>query len=166
MLRFSNRPRRPRPKAETKAAGRQMPKWRRWLSSPRLRDAAMLALTLVTATRLVSAAVAHPPPVATPGDIVPISRVASWMSSVNHVNARNLSNAFAQPGSVCTLQIGRMARHGGDLTVLAVRPDGVMLSWAGGPTAAPGEACAGGETGILVSDADYRSLLMRASVRR
>jgi hypothetical protein len=166
MLRFFNRPRRLRPKAEAKAAVRQMPKWRRWLASPRLLDAALLMLTLVTATRLVSAAVAHPPPVATPGDIVPVSQAASWMSSVNHVNARNLSDAFAQPGSACSLQISRMAQHGGDLTVLAVRPDGVMLSWAGGPTAAPAKACAGGETGILVSDADYRSLLMRAPVRR
>ncbi len=163
MLRDSNRPRQ---KAALRPAVRTLPKWRNWLAGPRLFDAAVLVLAVATATRLVSAAVAHPPPAATPGDIVPITRVANWMSSVNHVDARNLSSAFARPGSACSLQIGRMAQHGGDLTVLAVRPDGVMLSWAGGPTAAPAQACAGGETGILVSDADYRSLLMRAPVRR
>ncbi len=77
------------------------------------------------------------------------------------MKAHNLSDAFAAPGYACQLDIKYMARAGGSFAVLAVRADGVMLSWAGGPTAAPGQACAGGETGILVSDADYRSLLLR-----
>ncbi|HEY1856218.1 hypothetical protein [Acidocella sp.] len=161
MLPFFKRPRRPRPNEAPKAAPRQTTKWRRLLGSRRVIDTVLLGLTMVTAARLVSAAVAHPPPVAVPGDIVPIERAANWMADVNVVHAHNLSGPFAAPGSVCQLNISRMAKTGGSLTVLAVRADGVMLSWAGGPTAAPGKACAGGQTGLLVSDADYRSLLMR-----
>ena len=156
MLRFTNRPRRPRP---TEAV-RQTP-WRRFLGSRRLFDTVLLGVTFVTAARLISAAVAHPPLVAMPGDIIPIERTTNWMAGVNVMKAHNLSNAFASSGRACELDIRYMAQAGGSFTVLAVRADGVMLSWAGGPTAAPGYACAGGQTGVLVSDADYRSLLMR-----
>jgi hypothetical protein len=158
MLRFTNRPRRPRPQAAVRPAS----KWRRFFGSRRLFDAVMLGATFVTAARLVSAAVAHPPPVATPGDMVPIEQAAGWMAGVDVVHAHNLRGVFAPPGRACELDIHRMAQTGGSFTVLAVRPDGVMLSWAGDPTAAPGRACAGGQTGILVSDEDYRSLLMWA----
>ncbi len=164
MLRFPKRPRRPR----SPAAGRQTPKWRRYFGTRRLIDTLMLGLAFVTAARLISAAVAHPPPVAMPGDIIPIVRATSWMGQGAGavVKARNLSTAFAAPGRACELDISHMARPGGSFTVLAVRHDGVMLSWAGGPTAAPGQACAGGQTGVLVSDADYRSLLMRVPTGR
>jgi hypothetical protein len=157
MLRFTNRPRRPRPQA----AARPASKWRRFFGSRRLFDAVMLGATFVTAARLVSAAVVHPPPLAMPGDIIPIASAANWMSDPTVMQAHNLSNAFASPGGACDLNISQMAKSGGSLTVLAVRADGVMLSWAGGPTAAPGKACAGGQTGVLVSDPDYRSLLLR-----
>jgi hypothetical protein len=157
MLRFTNRPRRPRPQAPVRPAS----KWRRFFGSRRLFDTVLLGVTFVAAARLVSAAVAHPPPVAMPGDIIPIERAANWMGGVTMVKAHNLGDAFAAPGSACELNIRHMAKSGGSFTVLAVRADGVMLSWAGGPTAAPGQACAGGQTGVLVSDADYRSLLMR-----
>lgn len=164
MLRFPKRSRQPRPPA----AGRQMPKWRRLFGSRRLIDALVIGLAFVTAARLVSAAVAHSPPVAMPGDIVQIERATNWMGQgpVAVVKARNLRNAFAAPGRACELNIRQMARAGGSFTVLAVRHDGVMLSWAGGPTAAPGQACAGGQTGVLVSDGDYRSLLMRVPTGR
>jgi hypothetical protein len=162
MLRYSNRRRRPRPKAVPKVPPRQMPNWRRLFVSRRVIDVFVLGLAMVTAARLVSAAVAHPPPVATPGDMVPIEQAAGWMAGVDVVHAHNLRGVFAPPGRACALDIHRMAQTGGSFTVLAVRPDGVMLSWAGDPTAAPGQACAGGQTGILVSDEDYRSLLMWA----
>jgi hypothetical protein len=162
MLRFTNRPRRPRPPGSVRPAS----KWRRFFGSRRLFDTVLLGVTFVAAARLVSAAVAHPPPVAMPGDIIPIERATNWMGQgpAAVVKARDLSDAFAAPGRVCELDIRQMARSGGSFTVLAVRSDGVMLSWAGGPTAAPGQACAGGQTGVLVSDADYRSLLMRVPV--
>ena len=111
MLRFSNRPRRPRPNAAPKAAPRQTPKWRRLFGSRRLIDTVVLGLTMVTAARLVSAAVAHPPPVAMPGDIVPIERAASWMAGVNVVHAHNLSGAFAAPGSACAARISAAWRR-------------------------------------------------------
>lgn len=156
MLRFTNRPRRPQPQK----AARQTP-WRRFLGSRRVFDTVLLGMIFVTAARLVSAAVAHPPLAATPGDIVPVGRTTSWMAGVTVVKAHDLSTAFAAPGRACELDIKHMAQAGGSFAVLAVRADGVMLSWAGGPTAAPEKACAGGQTGILVSNEDYHSLLMR-----
>jgi hypothetical protein len=154
MLRFTNRPRKSRPAVRQNS-------WRRLFGSRRLFDTLLLGLTFVTAARLVSAAVAQSPRVAMPGDIVPIERTTNWIAGVNVMKAHDLSDAFAAPGRACQLDIKYMARTGGSFAVLAVRADGVMLSWAGGPTAAPGQACAGGETGILVSDADYRSMLLR-----
>ena len=44
------------------------------------------------------------------------------------------------------------------MTVLAVRQDGVMLSWAGGATALTSAACRGGQS-VLVADANYSQLL-------
>jgi hypothetical protein len=163
MLRFSKRPR-PLPKEAPKAVPRQRRKARPLPGARRVIDVLLVAVSLVTAARLVSAAVAYPPPVAVPGDIVPLGRAANWMANVNVMNARDLSGAFAAPGRACRLDISRMAQAGGSFTVLAVRADGVMLSWAGGPTAAPGQACAGGATAMLISAGDYRSLLMRVPV--
>jgi hypothetical protein len=156
MLRFTNRPRRQGPKGPRPTSG-----WRRFFGSRRVIDTLVIGLTFVTTARLVSAAVAHPPPVAMPGDIIPIERAHNWMGGITLVQAHNLGNAFGAPSSACELNIRHMAKEGGSLTVLAVRPDGVMLSWAGGLTAAPGQACIGGQTGVLISDAAYRSLLMR-----
>lgn len=72
------------------------------------------------------------------------------------VPARVVANAWAPPGQACMLDEAVMLGHGGSLTVLAVRPDGVMLSWVGGVTAQARSCPAPGD--VLVTEADYQDL--------
>jgi hypothetical protein len=57
-----------------------------------------------------------------------------------------------------------MRQPGGTLTVLAVRADGVMLSWVGGNTARVAPCPAPGQ--FLVSAADYDALAQINVARR
>ncbi len=85
------------------------------------------------------------------------SAVASpLLPAAAKIPARHLAGAWAPPGGNCLLDVPAM-RHGGAMTVMALRPDGVMLSWAGGATASGPAACHGGED-VLVSNANYAQL--------
>jgi hypothetical protein len=72
------------------------------------------------------------------------------------IAARHVAGPWAPPGGNCLLDVPAM-QHGGAMTVMALRPDGVMLSWAGGATAAGSSACHGGDD-VLVSNANYEQL--------
>jgi hypothetical protein len=71
--------------------------------------------------------------------------------------ARIVSGPWAAAGRACRLNLARMARPGGAMTVMAVRGDGVMLSWAGGTTAAGRGNCQTPEK-ILLDKAAYQKL--------
>jgi hypothetical protein len=165
MLRYHNRPpRRLRPKPEAKVATRPAPKWWQVRADSR-QNLIMMLVAVVTLVRFVSAAIANPAPVAVPGDIVPLGTARS-MTPYETIQVRALATPWAKPGAACTLDVARMAHEGGAFSVLAVRNDGVMVSWAGGPTAAPAEACQPGPGGLLVPTADYSGLLVRPMPRR
>jgi len=51
-----------------------------------------------------------------------------------------------------------MSNPGGALTVMAVRADGVLLSWAGGATSTKAD-CRRANQPILISADDYEALL-------
>jgi hypothetical protein len=82
------------------------------------------------------------------------------------VPARFVAGPWSSPGRSCVLDVSTMMQPGGTLTVTSMRPDGVMLSWFGGATAAGAKNCqgAGGNpganAGYLVSDAEYERLAM------
>ena len=82
------------------------------------------------------------------------------------IPAREVASPWAKPGEACTLEIPIMSVKGGALSVLAVRKDGVMLSWAGGPTATGAQACQSGAGGLLVPTADYNGLVAKPRPRR
>ncbi len=163
MLRYSNRPPR-RQKPEVKTAVRLAPKW--WQVRTETATNFMLTLlAVVILARLVSAAIIDAPPVATPGDIIKMD-TSRWMMLYDTIPARPVASPWAKPGQACTLDIPLMSHEGGVLSVLAVRPDGVMLSWAGGPTATGPLACPAGAGGLLVPTADYSGLVAKPVPRR
>jgi len=165
MLRYQNRPpRRSRPKPEVKTAIRPAPKW--WQIRAEAAPNFMLTLlAVVTLARLASAAITNPPPVAVPGDIIKMD-TSRWMMLYDTIPAREVASPWAKPGVACTLDILLMSHEGGALSILAVRPDGVMLSWAGGPTETGAQACHAGEGGLLVPAADYSGLVAKPVPRR
>ncbi len=73
------------------------------------------------------------------------------------IPARLVADPWAPPGPGCTLDSLVMAHPGGAVTVIALRPDGVMLSWAGRATAPAAASCPGGQS-LLVSAVDYQQL--------
>ncbi len=98
-------------------------------------------------------------PVAQVGDRLIFTPATSGARrSMLQIPARLVTSPWSRPGPACTLQIAAMVRPGGAMTVLAVRQDGVMLSWAGGATASAGKPCQGGQS-LLVADAAYQQLL-------
>ena len=98
-------------------------------------------------------------PVAQVGDRLIFTPLAGDLQERTvRISARLVMNPWSRPGPACGLETATMIRRGGAMTVLAVRQDGVMLSWAGGATASAGSACQGGES-LLVTDVDYQQLL-------
>ncbi len=81
------------------------------------------------------------------------------------VNARLVATPWSVPGRTCRLDTATMNKRGGAMTVLAVRHDGVMLSWAGGATAPGAEACGRGQS-VLLAAADYQQLWTTQTPRR
>jgi hypothetical protein len=75
-------------------------------------------------------------PVAQVGDVLEFyPNTLSVTAPTTAVPARILAGPGASPGASCTLDVSSMAIPGGAMTVMATRPDGIMLSWAGGATA-------------------------------
>jgi hypothetical protein len=84
---------------------------------------------------------------------------ASVTAPVTAVPANLVTGLWSPPGRSCVLDVPTMMQPGGTVSVLAVRDDGVMLSWAGGATAPGVQDCRGGQN-VLVSDQGYRRLAM------
>ena len=165
MLRYPNRPpRRPRAKAEAKVATRRSPKW--WpVRLNATQDVFMTLIAALTLVKFVSVAIANPAPVAVPGDMVQLS-MAHPIMSYETIPARELASPWAKPGAACTLDVALMAKEGGTFSVQAVRKDGLMLSWAGGPTDNAGAACSSASGGVLIPTADYSGLQVRPMPKR
>jgi hypothetical protein len=122
-------------------------------------------LALLTFLLLASLAAGSPnQPVAAPGDRL-VFGAAAWPPSELSVPARRLAGPFAAPAGSCRLDLGTMSRRPGALTVLAVRPDGVMLDWAGGATA-QGQAGCAVTGGLLVSTGDYLAMARAGQPKR
>jgi hypothetical protein len=99
-------------------------------------------------------------PVAQVGDVLEFyPNTVSVTKPTKAVSARILAGPGASPGAACTLDVSVIARPGGTMTVMATRPDGIMLSWAGGATASSQADCRSDEQ-ILVTNADYERLQM------
>jgi hypothetical protein len=163
MLRYKIR-RRDRQEPRLDPRTRRKRQW--WRPEPEgLQRGFLTVITLLIVAKLISAAVANPTPVAMPGDIVKIAGPLFWAQPPSHIHVQSVATPWAPPANDCVLDIGLMAREGGALAVLAVRKDGVMMSWGGGPTADDGRACRPGHNGILISTADYQGLLMRLTRR-
>ncbi len=167
MLRYRPQPPRPRrPKAapDRRFAARLMAVWRQ--VGP---DAAQLvlfpALAVMAFAWLASVALANPAPVAVPGDVVEIGGGAAWPAVQDDILGHVLANPWTKDGRACMLDIAFMARNGGVLTVMAVRQDGVMLAWAGGPTARGAQACLAGSGGVLIPVVQYQGLLVHLTPR-
>ena len=75
------------------------------------------------------------------------------------VQAKIAAGPWASPDRTCELDVGLMEKPGGVMSVTAVRPDGVLLSWTGGATAGGKLSCKGNEP-ILVENAGYGRLQM------
>jgi len=125
--------------------------------------AAACVLAAVLVIRLTMGASAAS--VAVPGDRV-VFGYGTWQVPQVTVPARHVAGIWQKPGTACRLSVPMMSRRPGALTVLAVRPDGVMLSWAGGPTARAGSDCHAGGGSLLVSDSDYLSISTVQSPKR
>lgn len=80
------------------------------------------------------------------------------------VTAHTVAGPWAPPSRSCTLAVSVMEKPGGAMSVMAVRPDGIMLSWAGGATASGAADCRSNES-ILVANADYGRLQMALAPR-
>ncbi len=110
------------------------------------------------ALRLLVAAAAAMPRITNVGDQLSISRALPGLRDGMMLAAREMPAAYADPGPACRLNIAKMAQSGGILTVMAVRPDGVVLSWAGGATAGA-DACRAPSGEVLLAEDDYAALL-------
>jgi hypothetical protein len=141
-------PRRRKPRA--KAMPGAKPRWR--LDGG---YTALIGLLLVLAALRVTVAFALPDGPAV-GDRVAITPAKIAPNPI--IAAREVANPFARPGNSCMLDVNEMSHPGGALSVMAVRTDGVLLSWAGGATSAKAD-CRRENQEILISADDYDTLL-------
>jgi hypothetical protein len=91
------------------------------------------------------------------GDILEIPVQEAVASNIGPIPARLLATPWGSPGRACSLDVRSIGRYGGSATVLAVRPDGVMLEWAGRPKALGNGSCKTQQP-ILITGTDYREL--------
>jgi hypothetical protein len=150
----------PQPKPKPKRRPRQKPAARlfRFPALDHAYGTLLVLLTLLITARLLAAAFAAVPPVANVGDRLVLSQAWPGLRQSIVVPAHEMTNAFAAPGKACRLETVRMAREGGVLTVMAVRPHGVVLSWAGGRTAQDAD-CGAASGEVMISKNDYVTLL-------
>lgn len=154
MRHFPFRPSR-RSKTKVKVAPRPQPT--NWLGGAYSVLLALMSATI--AAQLVVTSLAAMPGVATVGDRVPMGRAPHpFVTSFPVISAAEIATPQATTGRACRLDLQKMLNPGGVFTVLAVRPDGVVLSWAGGPTSAGAAGCARSAP-IIVSAGDYGTLL-------
>jgi hypothetical protein len=165
MLRYDNKPpRRRQAKPVTKAMAQQR-------RTEALNEHARMAFTvfysLAAIVIVFGMAGRTPAPAATPqvGDVLHVTSAATAPGAyLAAVPARLVEGPWAHPGATCRLDETVMRAPGGTLTVLAVRADGIMLSWVGGDTARVASCPAPGQ--VLVSPADYQALAQITVSRR
>jgi hypothetical protein len=127
----------------------------------------MIPLGVFLVTGLIAFIVTGAPPPEV-GDRVAVSIDSNVDGAANQATnippalyrPRLLANSFAAPGARCNLSAAVAAAHGGEITVLAVRSDGVdvFLSEQGRQ---PAGACQDGAE-LLFSSADYQTLVNTA----
>lgn len=76
------------------------------------------------------------------------------------VPAQNIGNVLANPGAKCILDVAVMRNPGAAMSVLAVRADGVVLTWAG-KTTANSQGCTPGAS-VFIAAENYDVLAMAA----
>lgn len=151
MRLYHNKPRRPKPKAAAKTTPQQKPRGQIASAS-----GALIGVMILMAWVRMSIAVAGTGSAALVGDRVQMG--APSVAFPDHIiAARAVADPFSPAGNSCRLDVNEMSNSGGVLTVMAVRADGVMLSWAGGPTSAKSD-CHRLDKLVLVSADDYDSL--------
>jgi hypothetical protein len=166
MLRYDNKPQRRRvDKPVTKAVAVQR---RTEALNRRIRmgfgvfyclAAAVVFCTAMAKTPLITG------PAPQVGDVLNITTtITAPGARLAMVPARLLTGPWGHPGQGCWLDEDMMREPGGVLTVLAVRSDGVMLSWVGGDTARVASCPAPGQ--FLVSAADYDALKQISVARK
>jgi hypothetical protein len=152
-------PRRRRNKSVAKAATRNRPGRFRMTD-----EFGTLFSLLVVVTALRVAVGFTVAPLAVPGDRVIFLRNPA-MFDTRVMTARLVSGPFAPAGAACQLDLRQMSESDGAMTVMAVRADGVMVSWAGGPTA-PVNGCQNASGEILLAKNDYAALDHPAPLKR
>lgn len=165
MLRYDNKPPRRRvDKPVTKAIAVQR---RTETLTRRARFGFTLFYGLAATVIVVSALAKTPLAAASPqvGDMLHITTAATAPGArLATVPARLLTGPWGHPGQGCWLDEAMMRQPGGTLTVVAVRSDGVMLSWVGGETARVASCASPSQ--FLVSAADYNALAQISVARR
>ena len=151
MRLYHNKPRRPKPKA---AAKNDVQKQKLQAANA---SGALIGLLILLAWIRLSIAAAGPGGAALVGDRVQLGG-AAVMFPDHIIAARSLAGPFSPPGLSCSLDVNDMSKPGGVLTVMAVRSEGVMLSWAGGATSAESDCHSLGMP-VLISGDDYESLV-------
>ncbi len=91
-----------------------------------------------------------------PAGYFPAAATGRNLAPWHEVTAHVLGDVLATSGPACTLAEEILRADGGSFAILAHRPDGMVLSWAGAPTAATSPCPAGAP--LLVSPAAYQSL--------
>lgn len=163
----SKPPKRSKSKPVAKAVSRPQQAEERWR---KFDEAAYLSISLMGLLIIARILVTYDldTPVARVGDMLDFTTNQNSVMASNvsvsdvFVPARLISGVWASPGRACTLDLPKLVNPGGTMTVMAVRPDGVIVSWAGGVTA-PGTSDCMGKEQILVANKDYKQLFATVS---
>ncbi len=151
MRLYHNKPRRPKPNTAAKS---ETQKQRVQAANA---SGALIGLLILLAWVRLSIAAAGASNPALVGDRVQLGAAAVTIPD-QVVAARAVAGPFSPPGNLCSLDVNEMSNPGGVISVLAVRADGVMVSWAGGPTSAKSD-CHRLDKPVLISADDYESLI-------
>jgi hypothetical protein len=119
----------------------------------------LVLLGVLVAGCAIKTAMAEVPPIAAVGDQVRLTTAIPGDAPALTLRAHEIATVFSAPDRACALDTWRMAQDGGVLTVVAVRPDGMVLSWAGGATARGDIGCRSISGELILSQNDYATLL-------
>jgi len=159
MLRYSNKPPRKRqdePVAKAIARQKAAVEVQRHLS--RCAKMFYCGMVVCLALRGIGSLLPQPGETAQVGDMLKLSEAVAVPGAPRAVvPARLVTGPWAKPGGVCGLDESVMLKPGGVLTTMAVRPDGVMLTWNGGATAQGAASCPSSSQ-LLISREDYQKL--------
>jgi len=150
-----NLPFKPSRRPKVKAVRRPQP--HNWFGGAYTVLLALMSATI--AAQLIATSLAAMPRLVSVGDRLSIAPSPRPIAvNLPTIAAAQIATPQAALGHACVLDLQKMLHPGGVFTVLAVRPDGVVVSWAGGATAAQGAACAASAP-IFIAQDDYATLL-------